>query len=863
MEKTSYSNFEFIRTLGQGTFSTVYLVRRKKDQKQYALKSIIMGKLKENEQQNSVNEIRILASINHPNVIGYKESFWNEKNKTLNIVMEYCDDGDLETKINNMKRNKQRFEEIFIWNYFIQIIRGLKSLHAKKIIHRDLKSANIFLLKENNQCKIGDLNVSKVMKEKFLQCPQIGTPTYSSPEIWKNQPYSYKSDLWSVGCIIYEMCCLRPPFRGKDIDELGKNICIGKFEKISNRYSEELWNIIKMLLEKDVNKRADCDMILNNRIIKDKIKELNCLDVGKNSFFNYLNEEDDSSLLDTIEYKNLRDLENKIPNKRKYDKLPKKFQKNRIITIRNNNNINKNDNNNEETIKNDSSFDEYSNISENKPSKDIIINNSNTNNNNLIFKRARKEKINNIFNNIFTKIKNEGMPNKSLNTKNKSQSYIILTFKNNYLNLNFDDYEFKLNKSQEIFNNKLIVPKKIKKYKKINVLKYKTNEDKKLQRDRKNPEFIERNKTKSNLSNIIFFPENKIIKSGLLSLKEEIAKKKSQRELSVNSYIKKFSDEKVHQVSNSNPKLLKNNNIIKNKNIMKNNSVKNANNLLKKSNKRSLFETNENIKKEKTKIINNNDNQNNQIQKKIMDSIDNANVSKKISSKNIKIKKMNKIKKNVITKKNKIDINDEILLNIKNNKEKYSTNNTNQNTNTNTNTISIINLNNSTINESHNSNIIKNKFIIKDNKNLMNKEKNNIQNKLNKSEIFGDEKVKTIAQLSDNNIKKHFSGVSDNISNLNKNIKSSKNERFFKKNSKLIEIDISNKGIISKKISFHENNPFNVNEEKKKSHSFLFPSCKEIKSSKIVNKKNNKQKITTKKNSNKSNSIMQDSIGDN
>ena len=94
MKKTSFNDFEFIRTLGKGAFSTVYLVRRKIDQKQYALKSIIMEKLKENEQQNNVNEIRILASISHPNVIGYKEAFFNDKNKTLNIVMEYCDDGD-------------------------------------------------------------------------------------------------------------------------------------------------------------------------------------------------------------------------------------------------------------------------------------------------------------------------------------------------------------------------------------------------------------------------------------------------------------------------------------------------------------------------------------------------------------------------------------------------------------------------------------------------------------------------------------------------------------------------------------------------------------------------------------------------
>ena len=122
MKKTSFNDFEFLRTLGKGAFSTVYLVRRKKDQKQYALKSILMEKLKEKEQKNCVNEIRILSSVSHPNIIGYKEAFWNDKNKTLNLVMEYCDDDNLETKINNMKRNKKKFDEDNIWKYALQII---------------------------------------------------------------------------------------------------------------------------------------------------------------------------------------------------------------------------------------------------------------------------------------------------------------------------------------------------------------------------------------------------------------------------------------------------------------------------------------------------------------------------------------------------------------------------------------------------------------------------------------------------------------------------------------------------------------------------------------------------------------------
>ena len=255
MKKTTFYDFEILSTLGQGAYSTVYLVKRKKDNKQYALKSIIMEKLSKIEQQNNLNEIRILSSIYHPNIISYKEAFWNSKNKTLNIIMEYCDDGDLETKINTMKRNKIKFDENLIWIYTIQILFGLKALHDKGVIHRDLKSANIFLSKLNSKCKIGDLNTGKILKNnnKNPINYQIGTPPYASPEVWKNQKISYKCDIWALGCIVYEMCTLRLPFKGKNMHELKENICKGKYEKISSRYSKELWDFIQTLLEVDID----------------------------------------------------------------------------------------------------------------------------------------------------------------------------------------------------------------------------------------------------------------------------------------------------------------------------------------------------------------------------------------------------------------------------------------------------------------------------------------------------------------------------------------------------------------------------------------------------------------------------------
>ena len=317
IEKTSLKDFETLKILGNGSFSSVYLVKRKKDSKIYALKSVFLEKLTKKQQENSVNEVRILASIHNQNVISYKEAFWDDSNSTLNIIMEYADDGDLLTKIKQMKQEKVYFEEEKIWDYAIQIIKGLKSLHDKNIIHRDLKSENIFLFKKNSLCKIGDMNVSKVLKEKLLRT-QTGTPYYASPEVWMNKPYSFKSDLWSIGCVIYEMCELRTPFNGKDMDELFVNICLNKTKRISEKYSEELWLMIKKLLEVNVEKRYDCNQFLQSDIVKNKIRELNS---NNNNYYDNNNKDsyDNSMLLNTIIFSDIKDIKRQLPNKKYYN----------------------------------------------------------------------------------------------------------------------------------------------------------------------------------------------------------------------------------------------------------------------------------------------------------------------------------------------------------------------------------------------------------------------------------------------------------------------------------------------------------------------------------------------------------------
>ena len=214
----SISDFEILKELGKGAFGTVCKVKRKADGNIYAMKRVKISQLNSKERENALNEVRILASLTHQNIIGYKQAFFEEDSKTLNIVMEFADDGDLDSKIQNHNKNKTNFPENEIWSYLIQMTSGLKALHDNKIMHRDLKCANIFLMK-GGSLKLGDLNVSKVVKMQ-LAYTQTGTPYYASPEVWSDKPYDYKSDLWSVGAVIYELCSLKPPFKGTTLQDL-------------------------------------------------------------------------------------------------------------------------------------------------------------------------------------------------------------------------------------------------------------------------------------------------------------------------------------------------------------------------------------------------------------------------------------------------------------------------------------------------------------------------------------------------------------------------------------------------------------------------------------------------------------------
>ena len=406
--------FEILSKLGDGSYSVVYKVKRKIDDKIYALKKVKLQNLSEKEKENSLNEVRILASVRSTFVISYKEAFIDENDKSLCIIMEYADKGDLYQKIVQFKKLKYLIDEVDVWRIFIQMTKGLKALHDLKILHRDLKSANIFLFSDGS-AKIGDLNVSKVA-HKGLGYTQTGTPYYASPEVWNDQPYDSKSDIWSLGCVVYEMLALHPPFRAENMEGLYNKVIKGQYEKICDKYSKDISDILKFLFKVKPTERPSCGQILKHPAVIKRLEFFRAQAGSENVDFDDM---DEGVLLRTIRIpKNILNLSDKLPESN-YDYLPGI----------NKNKRNKDNSNNTSTlpdIQSHSSFNKENNsINENNRNNFHILN-SNENNVN--------KKIINI------KLKNNKSKNLSLgkiipnnNMEHKTNNFIS---KKNVVNIN-------------------------------------------------------------------------------------------------------------------------------------------------------------------------------------------------------------------------------------------------------------------------------------------------------------------------------------------------------------------------------------------------------------------------------------------
>jgi NIMA (never in mitosis gene a)-related kinase len=187
-------------------------------------------------------------------IVRFVEVYATKQNK-LKIVMEYAECGDLSRAIANKRSSKGLFEESQILDWFTQLCLAMKHVHDRKILHRDIKGQNIFITKANT-LKLGDFGIARVLaKTQEKARTVVGTPYYLSPEIIENKPYSFKSDIWSMGVLLYELCALSPPFNANSLQMLALKIVKGSYTPITTPYSKELKGLIADILQVDPNRR--------------------------------------------------------------------------------------------------------------------------------------------------------------------------------------------------------------------------------------------------------------------------------------------------------------------------------------------------------------------------------------------------------------------------------------------------------------------------------------------------------------------------------------------------------------------------------------------------------------------------------
>ena len=214
-------------------------------------------------------EGKILKELSHPNIIHFREVLTDKD--YLYIVMDYADGGDLSMKIR--EQEGKFFDENTILDWFTQVCLAIKHIHDRKILHRDIKSQNIFLMK-NGQIKLGDFGIAKCLNQTIDKAKTyVGTPYYLSPEIINSQPYDFKSDIWSLGVLLYEMCALKMPFDASNLPQLYIKIINCNYQPLSNNYSDELKKLVKAMLNETSLKRPNIEQVLNYSIIKSRIRK--------------------------------------------------------------------------------------------------------------------------------------------------------------------------------------------------------------------------------------------------------------------------------------------------------------------------------------------------------------------------------------------------------------------------------------------------------------------------------------------------------------------------------------------------------------------------------------------------------------
>ncbi|XP_039749069.1 serine/threonine-protein kinase Nek8-like isoform X1 [Pararge aegeria] len=280
-------NLKVLKTIGKGTYGpfyyrNVYLCENQEDT-HTIVKDIELNIKLQDHKQDIANEIKILSKLNHPNIIKFYNCYYIDNH--VMISMEYATSGNLAEYM--YRRCPKLIDQKEILFFFCQVLLGVNYIHKLDIIHRDLKAENILLTGKNGVLvKIGDFGVSKMLASAKKTSTVIGTPYYLAPELCEGNPYDTKSDVWALGCLLYEMCTHKRAFESETLVGLVRAITSGNVHPIdSTVYDRGIQDLVDSMLSVLPDKRPSIEKLMGKSILLPMIYNV-FLDAGDDEMLN-------------------------------------------------------------------------------------------------------------------------------------------------------------------------------------------------------------------------------------------------------------------------------------------------------------------------------------------------------------------------------------------------------------------------------------------------------------------------------------------------------------------------------------------------------------------------------------------------